>query len=497
MTRFHCAHLPSENSRQSILLQRLLIVISSVTLAAGGCMTNLATGERHLNFISEDQEIQMGRESDQQVVASMGLYGDSSVQRYVRQLGTRLESTSERPNLPWSFRVVDDPAVNAFALPGGFIYVTRGILPYLNNEAELAGVMGHEIGHVTAGHSVNQMATQQIAQLGLGIGMALKPELQQFGQLASTGLGLLFLKFSRDDESQADALGLRYMNRQKYNPQEMAGVMTMLDGVTKASGGGNVPEWLETHPDPGNRRERILQEIDTMKSTPHGTVVNGPEYLAKIDGMVFGDNPREGFFRGTLFMQPEMKFQFRFPEGWKTSNTRNAVAAASPQQDAMIQIGMSDQKTAEAAAGKFFSQQGLTGEARRSSSIHSFPVRSAGFTAQTDQGVLQGNASFLEFGGSVFQIVAYSGQQQWAGYQSALMQAVGTFDRLTDPKALAVQPMKLRIVKIDRAMTLQEFNQKYPSSVSIDVVALINQVDPGAMLRAGQSVKQVTGTKAE
>src|SRR5213595_4027039 len=183
-------------------------------LGAGACAVNPATGSRQLMLISESQEIAMGRDYDRQVGASIGLYPDSGLQRYLQQFGTRLAATSERPNLPWTFRVVDDPVVNAFALPGGFIYVTRGIFAHLNSEAELAGVVGHEIGHVTARHSVSQLSKQQLAQLGLAVGSIASPELGRYAGLAGQAFGVLFLKYSRDNESQADDLGLRYMRRE-------------------------------------------------------------------------------------------------------------------------------------------------------------------------------------------------------------------------------------------------------------------------------------------
>src|SRR6059058_5783318 len=191
-------------------------------VGAGGCAVNPATGSRQLMLISESQEIAMGRDYDKQVAASIGLYPDSGLQRYMQQFGARLAGSSERPNLPWSFRVVDDPVVNAFALPGGYIYVTRGILAHLNSEAELAGVVGHEIGHVTARHSASQMSKQQLAQLGLAVGAIASPELGRYAGLASQALGVLFLKYSRDNESQADDLGLRYLRRAAYDPREIA-----------------------------------------------------------------------------------------------------------------------------------------------------------------------------------------------------------------------------------------------------------------------------------
>src|SRR6059036_688194 len=209
------------------------LLVSAVAL---GCAVNPATGSRQLMLVSESQEISMGRDYDNQVVASIGLYPDSTLQRWIQQFGARLAATSERPNLPWSFRVVDDPVVNAFALPGGFIYVTRGILAHLGSEAELASVVGHEIGHVTARHSVSQMSKAQLLDVGVIVGMILRPQLQNFGGLAQAGLELLFLKYSRNDESQADELGLRYLTRAGYDPRPMTQVFRTLDRVGTAEG---------------------------------------------------------------------------------------------------------------------------------------------------------------------------------------------------------------------------------------------------------------------
>jgi predicted Zn-dependent protease len=166
-----------------------LTAVAAAVAAVIACATNPATGKKQLMLVSEAQEIAMGKEADQEAVAAYGLYPDPKVQAYVNELGQRLAAKSERPNLPWSFKVVDDPAVNAFALPGGYIYVTRGIMAHLRSEAELAGVVGHEIGHVTGRHSASQMSKQTLAMGGLVLGMAVKPELQQFAGLAQQGLG--------------------------------------------------------------------------------------------------------------------------------------------------------------------------------------------------------------------------------------------------------------------------------------------------------------------
>lgn len=481
----------------SAFVQPLLLISITVVVTMGGCARNLATGERHLNLTSEAQEIAMGQQADKQISASLGLYPDEALQRYIQQLGSKLAATSERPNLPWTFRVVDDPVVNAFALPGGFIYVTRGILAHLSNEAELAGVLGHEIGHVTAQHSVHRMATQQLTQLGLGVGTILKPELQRYAELAGAGLGLLFLKFSRDDENQADELGVRYMTRAGNDPHQLGAVMTMLDRISGGSDGGRVPEWLATHPSPDNRREHIAEIISAMNSHATGGTVNRQSYLRQIDGMIFGMNPREGFFRGNTFFQPDLKFRFDFPTEWKTMNQKQAVVAVSAKEDAVILITFSNKKSSNEAANEFFSQNGVTAQRVTSGNIHGLRSTAGGFTAQSDQGVIEGFAAFVEYGGHVYQLWGYTSQERWRNYEQGMVRSINSFNRLTDKKILSVKPQHLKLIKINRNMSLEEFNRRYPSGVSLEVLALINQVERNVQLRAGQQVKRIVGEKFE
>ncbi len=177
----------------------------------------------------------MGRESDAQVRAEMGVYNDPELAKYVSDIGLRLAKLSERPNLPWQFTVVDQPAINAFALPGGFIYITRGILPFLDDEAELAGVLGHEIGHVTARHSVRQYTRTVGGVAALGALGVFVPAARPFGQISEQALGLLFLKYGRDDELQADQLGARYEASAGWDPAGVPGMLSTLGLLDEAS----------------------------------------------------------------------------------------------------------------------------------------------------------------------------------------------------------------------------------------------------------------------
>ncbi|MFL6292905.1 MAG: M48 family metalloprotease, partial [Thermoanaerobaculia bacterium] len=442
-----------------------IVALALLALTATSCSTNPATGKKQIAFIGEEQEIAMGREADQQIVQSLGLYDDKDVQAYVSRLGKELAASSERPNLPWTFRVVDDPVVNAFALPGGYVYVTRGLMTHLTSEAELASVIGHEIGHVTGRHSVEQMSKAQLAQIGLIAGMVLKPELAQFGDLAQTGLGLLFLKYSRDDEREADDLGLRYMSRDKYDPREMVGVFEVLRRVSEAEGNGRIPGWMSTHPTPENRIGRISEQVAKLGGDFSNTRVGREPYLKELDGMPFGQNPREGYFLGNRFIQPELGFEIRFPQGWKTNNQKAAVGAMSPREDALVVVTLSDKGSPQSAAQAFFNQQGVVQGQSLRADLGGLPAVANVFGVQRGQaGDLQGVAAFVEHQGKVYQILGYTLADRWRSYGDTLSSALGTFERVTDRRLLDVQPSKLDVVSIPSAMTLEEFNRRYPST---------------------------------
>jgi predicted Zn-dependent protease len=460
-------------------------------LVLSACATNPATGKRQIALISEQQEIAMGQEADQQVQQQLGLYPDRELQEYVNRVGQKLAAASERPNLPWTFRVVDDPVVNAFALPGGHIFVTRGLLTHLTSEAELASVIGHEIGHVTARHSVEQMSKAQLAQIGLIAGMIVKPELANYADLATQGLQLMFLKFSRDDERQADDLGLRYMYQQNYDPREMPQVFETLRRVSSQQGNGRIPGWLLTHPTEEERIRTISSKVAKLDAS--NRTVNREGYVSKLDNVIFGQNPREGYFVGNTFIQPELGIQITFPQGWKTSNEKQAVGAISPNQDAIVVVTLSDQRSAQSAAQQFFSQQGIqTGQSLRAD-LGGLPAVARVFGAQTQSGDLEGIAAFVEKDGKVYRILGYTPAQNWRRYDDVLSSSIGSFERVTDRRALDVQPKRVDVVSLPSAMTLEEFSRRYPSTVDLTTLAIINQADPSTRFPAGTEVKRVVG----
>jgi predicted Zn-dependent protease len=476
-------------------LHRFAVPAAALCCLLGtACAINPATGKRQLTLVSERQEIEIGRENDKAIIAQMGLYDDEALQAYVQELGHHLASRSERPDLDWTFRVVDDPVINAFALPGGYIYVTRGILAHMSNEAELASVVGHEIGHVTARHSVSQMSKAQLAQFGLSVGTIIAPErAERFGSLAEAGLGLVFLKYGRDDERQADDLGLRYMVVGGYDPRPMADMFDMLDRVSASSGGGRTPAWMSTHPAPENRRARAESKIAALDRDFTGWTVDREEFLERIDGIAFGDDPRQGYFKENRFVHPDMRFRIDFPEGWKLQNLRQAVAGASPEKDAVIQLTLSDAETPEAALQDFFSGSDIRSTGPNMGSISGLRTAGDGFVATTDQGNLQGRIGFVAYGSHVFQLLGYSVEHRWSTYEDEIRRTLASFDKLTDPRALAVQPKRLKVVRVDRSMTLAEFASLHRSTVPIETLALLNRLDADSRLAPGKTYKVIVG----
>src|SRR5262245_56834893 len=287
--------------------------------------------------MSEAQEIAMGRESDAQVKAEMGLYDDQALQQYVSRVGLQLAKLSERPNLPWQFTVVDQAAINAFALPGGFIYITRGILPFLDSEAELAGVLGHEIGHVTARHSVQQYTRTVGGTLLLGGLGVFVPAARPFGQISEQALGLLFLKYGRDDELQADELGARYAATGGWDPEGVPGMLSTLGRLDEASGDRRgIPNWLSTHPEPLLRVDKIRPTVQKLRAGRTGFVVEREALLQRVDGVIFGDNPNQGVIRGSTFLHPPLRFRIDFPMKWEVANSPQQVVAKAPDADVFM-----------------------------------------------------------------------------------------------------------------------------------------------------------------
>jgi predicted Zn-dependent protease len=465
-------------------------------LLYGSCVKNPVTGGRQFALISESQEIAMGQESHPEVLAEFGTVADPTLQDYFSRVGLELAKISHRPAIPWKFTVVDSPVVNAFAVPGGYIYLTRGILAYMNNEAEMAGVLGHEIGHITARHSVTQLSQQQLMGLGLGLGSIFSPTFRQLSDLAQTGLSVLLLKYSRDHERQADQLGIDYMAKAGYDPIQMSRFFQVFERMS-SNEGASIPNWLSTHPAPPDRIQATAAAAEKIKRDNPATQfkVNGDALLARIDGVVHGENPREGFVEGGHFYHPDLRFQLDVPQGWKVENTKSSVVFAEPGGNAVVQLTLvppTAGQTPEAVGSNAARQEGTQFVEGGSLRINGNAAYLGRYRVQDETQTIDILAAFISYGKNVYQLAGMAPASAYAAFARSLDGTVRGFRELTDARILSVQPDRVSVYRARKGETLRSITKSQPQSrITLEALALINRLEPDQVLDAGAPVKLV------
>ena len=466
---------------------RTRFISFAVLCLASACVTNPVTHNSELATVSQSGEIKMGRDVDRYLVATRRFYDDSAWERYVQQLGLRLAAKCERPELPWTFRVLDDPGVNAFALPGGFVYVTRGMLVYLNSEAQLAAVLGHEVGHVAARHAVGQRTRQEMA--GLGLMVATVAGSMTAGYAGSAGLQVLFLANSRAAEQQADELGLRYMSDAGYDPTEMQAALRTIERVVEA---GRLPGWLATHPTWERRLENIQLERGVLQSS--GTRVERDAYLAHLNRLAFGIDERQGYFKGSRFAVPARGYQVTFPRGWLRSSDGAAVRVESLAQDAVVELTTTEQPSVDSASRFFFAKLAKLEGSPTHDQINGFTVVSASFTWLPLWVKMRGSVKFIEHRGTVYRVMGYARSSRWSAYREVVESALGTFELIPEAELQRAEPLRVATLSLAGPTSLTALAKARPSPVELTELAGLNQVAPDSVLPAGRVIKWVVGT---
>ncbi len=480
-------------------MKRLIISYAPFAAAAVilallvSCAVNPVTGKRDFMLLTEADEIQLGKQTDAEVIATYGLVENPRLNAYVDDLGQRLARVSHRPQLAFSFKVLDSPVINAFAVPGGFVYLTRGILAYLNDEAELAGVMGHEIGHVTARHTAKQYSKAMVASLGLEIGQGLSSEFRKYAPYVEFGVGMLFLKFSRDDERQADELGVTYSTKAGYDAAHMANLFVTLERLQPSSAQG-LPDWFSTHPNPPSRIKNIQQLAAQWKKTVGAAdyKVNAEQYLRTIDGIVFGEDPRQGYVADGVFYHPTMRFQFPVPQNWNVVNTPSQVQMVSAQEDAVILFMLAKEATPRAAADKFAQETGATVLESTSLQINGLQAHRLVTDLVSGESHLSVVSYFIQKGNTVFVFHGYTLQATFAQYRSLFQSVMSQFRELTDTARINVKPAILRIKPAPRQGTLRELLRDYGvAEDKLPAMAVLNGRELEELLPAGTLLKVV------
>lgn len=476
---------------------KFFVVAIAFAALAAGCATNPVTGKREFSLVSADQELQMGQEGHKAVLQEYGVYEDPRMQALLDSVGQALAKQSHLPQLEWHFTLLDDPTVNAFAMPGGYIYVTRGIMAHLSSEAQLAGVLGHEIGHVTARHSAQRMTQQQIAGLGVGVASIFSQTFRRYSESAQQALGLMFLKYGRDDENQSDELGVTYALKAGYDPRVIPGTYTML-GRVSARAGARLPSYMSSHPEPADREARTKTLAAQAAAGKTGLLVRERSYLQLIDGVVYGPDPRQGYFTdGNLFIHPNLGFEIQFPAGWKTQNLKTAVVAVEPEQKAGMQLTLAN--AGDLAPAAFVSQlvqSGKLADARgQSVTIGGSPawlgdIAVAGDPSSGAAPTTMAAALIRRSPQHMFQIVGRSAQPGDENH-SRILAAAKTL-RATDEAKRKAEPDRLKIVTVAQAGSFEEVAARQAKhALSLDDLIVLNNMDAGENILKGQLVKTV------
>ncbi len=452
-----------------------------------------------------------GDQAHPQIMAQFGgEVQDRQLRAYVQNIGQRLAAKSEQPNAKWTFTVLDSPVVNAFALPGGYVYVTRGLIALANDEAELAGVIGHEIGHVTAEHSAQRQERAGVAQLGvlgatiLGAVAGLSGQaLQSISQIGSTlGQGYV-ASYSRNQEFEADSLGVRYIAAAGYDPKAEADFLANLQAETtlqsRIAGGSYNPnrvDFFASHPATAQRvgqAEAIAQQYG-VQNAPR----NRERFLAAIDGMTYGDSEEQGFVRGQSFVHPKLGFRFNVPNNFKIQNSAAAVTAAGPNGSGIIFDGAKDPGGALDAYiarvwAPSFAQQARTGQLSglRRLTIDGQPAAFGLLPVQTQNGVRILRMTVIRKGGSLYRFLGVQPQGQDRLGQ-IMDQAPASFQTLSAAEARQEKAYRVTIHTVQRGDTVAKLAARMPfTDFQQNRFRVLNGLAAGEEVKGGQQVKLV------
>jgi predicted Zn-dependent protease len=443
-------------------------------------------------LLSESDEIKLGRQTDAQVRKQYGVYEDQKLNAYLNDMCQRLAKVSHRPNLPYKFEMVDASAVNAFAVPGGYVYFTRGILANLNSEAELAGVMGHELGHITARHSAQQYSRAQLAQFGVLVGGLFLGDL--VSGVAQLGVGMLFLSFSRDNERQADQLGVEYASKAGYDGKELAGFFETLERMNPGSDRSGLPGWFSTHPSPEDRVVAVRKEAEEwqQKLGSRDLKVNREVYLRHIDGLLYGDDPRQGYVDEGMFYHPDMKFQFPVPANWKVNNTQSQVQMMSENKDGIISFSIAPAQSPKEAAVKFTQANRATVLASDSITVSGFPAQRLVCDIKGQRGVIRVVSYFIQKDKSIFYFHGLSALSAFDKHLNTFERTMRGFKELSDPKKINVKPDRVRLRTTKAAGTVESSlrSMGIPKD-DLDDTALLNGMELKENLPANTLVKVI------
>lgn len=476
------------------------LLLLSLTSA---CAVNPVSGKQDLVLLSESDEIALGRETNKEVLQQYSVYDNPALQTYVQNVGNKVALNSHRNNLIYRFTVLDSKEVNAFALPGGYIYITRGLMAYLKSEAELAAVLGHEVGHVTARHAVRQYSANQLTSIGVALGSIFIPGMNQASsQLAQLFGAALLRGYGREHELEADRLGAEYLARTGYNPRAMLDVISVLKNqeifekeVAKSE--GREPRIyhgvFSTHPDNDTRLQEVIGTAQTLsKKNASANYVGHEEYMSFIDKLIYGDSPREGILRGTRFFHEELGFSMSFPQKWNVANQPDRILLTAPNGEAIIQISAEDINKKLSPRNFMIQRMGLSNLDNESA------LNINGLEAHTGISVVNGSNgprptrfTVIYFNQRAYIVAGASKVAQNLGkYDQTILDAAKSFHALTENEKVLAKPLRLKVVQASNETRFSELGkQSSLESHAESQLRLLNAKYPDGEPEKGELLK--------
>lgn len=471
------------------------IFIFALSLCIGlySCATNPVTQKQQFVLMSERQELTIGRAMDPQIIKKYGLYDDFKLQEYVNEVGQKLAMTSERPALYYHFKVLDSPVINAFALPGGYVYVTRGILALLNNEAELAGVLGHEVGHVTARHAVQQYTQTQSYQILATVASIFVPEfrnrdLQQLANVVATGI---IRGYGRKMEMESDRLGMKYSFKTGYNPNAVPDFLKVLKLVTKEDEKESFHGFFATHPETSERIYAAQEKAKALLAGKNSAdlAFNSDRYLNHIEGLIYGEDPKEGVISGRMFQHSGMQFEITYPEEWKIYNTKKAVVAKDKEKrgkyTSQLTVDILRKRiTPELYAMMFFRRNRIRPLNAYLTKINNLEAYIAEYQIRNRKVLM----AFILWQDRMFLFRGFSSIQDYRIGKKYFTQILHSFRGLSKDEAASIKPVRIKIYTVQHGDTIKSIAKKYNNDPQ--KIASINGFEKDDIpLKAGKKIK--------
>jgi predicted Zn-dependent protease len=484
-------------SKHVQIASRRALALLAVALLS--CVVNPVTGNREFSVMSPEKEAQIGRQEAAKVAEQIGLVKSPRLTGYVERLGARLAVHSPRKDVRHSFYVADMPEPNAFAIPGGYVYVSRGLLALTNSEDELAGVIGHEIGHVAARHSAQRqtraMGVGLLSVLGAVAATALGgPELgQAIGQAGQTlGAGLV-ASYGRDQERQADDIGQKMAAESGYDPRGITVFLRTLgrEDKLRSKGKERMPSFLDSHPATEERVQNTAKRAaELRRGTEPALFASRAEYLQQIEGIRVGPDPDGGLFvEQNLFVHKGLDIAVQFPEGWQTVNQPDLVGGASPNGDALVLLEAGGRGNPRDAARSFFEQNRLSAIDSGSLEVGGFPAYRAVAEVQNQQGTIVAEFTWVAHPEQLFRFTATAPAQRYRDVASRLRSTVRSFHRPSSRERSLVRGKRLAIVRARGGESLRQLSERSNNAWTLEETALANNLVADDRLEGGFPIK--------